>query len=41
MDTDLVVAAMRSPSGASVAMLSAARASRVTLLATAPFMLEA
>src|SRR5215471_12664896 len=36
MDTGAVVAAMRSPTGASVALLPAARAARVTLLATAP-----
>ena len=40
MDTDAVVAAMRSPSGASAALLRAARAGRVTLLATAPLCLE-
>lgn len=40
MDTDALVAAMRSPSGASAALLRAARAGRVTLLATAPLCLE-
>ena len=40
MDTDAVVAAMRSPSGASAALLRAARAGRITLLATAPLCLE-
>ena len=40
MDTDAVVAAMRSPTGASAALLRAVHASRVTLLATAPLCLE-
>jgi len=40
MDTDAVVAALRSPSGASAALLRAARESRVTLLATAPLCIE-
>jgi predicted nucleic acid-binding protein len=40
MDTDAIVAAMRSPRGASAALLRAARAGRVTLLATAPLCLE-
>ncbi len=40
MDTDAVVAAMRSPSGASAALLCAARAGRVTLLATVPVCIE-
>jgi predicted nucleic acid-binding protein len=40
MDTDAVVAAMRSPGGASAALLRAARSGRVTLLATAPLCLE-
>ena len=40
MDTDAVVAAMRSPGGASAALLRAARTGRVTLLATAPLCLE-
>lgn len=40
MDTDAVVAAMHSPGGASGALLRAARASRVTLVATAPLCLE-
>ena len=40
MDTDAVVAAMRSPGGASAALLRAARAGRVTLLATASLCIE-
>jgi predicted nucleic acid-binding protein len=40
MDTDAVVAAMRSPSGGSAALLKAARAGRATLLATAPLCFE-
>ncbi len=40
MDTDAVVAAMRSPSGASAALLRAARAGRAALLATVPLCLE-
>ena len=40
MDTDAVVAAMRSPSGASAEILRAARSGRTTLLATAPLCLE-
>lgn len=40
MDTDTVVAAMRSPGGASAALLRAARTGRPTLLATAPLCLE-
>lgn len=40
MDTDAVMAAMRSPGGASAALLRAARASRATLLATAPLCIE-
>lgn len=40
MDTDAVVAAMRSPRGASAALLQAAHEARVTLLATAPLFLE-
>ena len=40
MDTDAVVAAMRSPGGASAALLRAARGQRVTLLATAPLCFE-
>ena len=39
MDTDAVVAAMRSPSGAS-AIARAARSGRTTLVATAPLCLE-
>ena len=40
MDTDSVVAAMRSPGGASAALLRAAREGRATLLATAPLCIE-
>jgi len=40
MDTDAVVAAMRSPTGASAALLRAARQKRVTLAATVPLCLE-
>jgi predicted nucleic acid-binding protein len=40
MDTDAVVAAMRSRSGASAELLRAVRSGRVTLLATAPLCLE-
>lgn len=40
MDTDAVVAAMRSPGGASAALLRVARSGRATLLATAPLCLE-
>ena len=40
MDTDTVVAAMRSPTGASAALLQAARGGSVTLPATAPLCLE-
>ncbi len=40
MDTDTIVAAMRSPTGASAALLRAARAGRVTLPATSPLCLE-
>lgn len=40
MDTDTVVAAMRSPTGASAALLRAVRESRAILLATAPLCLE-
>ena len=40
MDTDVVVAAMRSPRGASAAILRAARQGRVTLLASMPLALE-
>ncbi|HEY5315306.1 MAG TPA: PIN domain-containing protein [Pirellulales bacterium] len=40
MDTDTIVAAMRSPAGASAALLRAARSGRVTLPATAPLCLE-
>lgn len=40
MDTDAIVAAMRSPAGASAALLRAARAGHVMLLATAPLCIE-
>ncbi|MGH9628431.1 MAG: PIN domain-containing protein, partial [Bryobacteraceae bacterium] len=40
MDTDAVVAAMRSPSGASAAILGAVRQNSVTLLLTVPLALE-
>ncbi len=40
MDTDVVVAAMRSPRGASAAILRAARQGRATLLASMPLALE-
>jgi predicted nucleic acid-binding protein len=40
MDTDTAVAAMRSPLGASAALLQAARNARVTLLATTPLCFE-
>ena len=40
MDTDTIVAAMRSPTGASAALLRGARCGRVTLLATAPLCFE-
>lgn len=40
MDTDTIVAAMRSPIGASAALLRAARCGRVTLAATVPLCLE-
>ena len=40
MDTDTIVAAMRSPTGASAALLRMARSGHVTLPATAPLCLE-
>ena len=40
LDTDVVVAAMRSPRGASAAILRAARQGRATLLANLPLALE-
>ena len=40
MDTDAIVAAMRSPSGASAAILRAARQGRITLLVNVPLALE-
>jgi len=39
-DTDVIVAAMRSPSGASAAILRAAREGRVTLLVSVPLAME-
>jgi putative PIN family toxin of toxin-antitoxin system len=39
-DTDVIVAAMRSPSGASSAILRAARQDRVTLLVSVPLAME-
>jgi predicted nucleic acid-binding protein len=40
MDTDAIVAAMRSRGGASAGLLLAARSGRATLLATAPLFVE-
>jgi predicted nucleic acid-binding protein len=40
MDTDVIVAAMRSPSGASAAILREARHGRVTLLVSVPHAME-
>lgn len=40
LDTDVVVAAMRSPSGASAAILRTAREGAVTLLMTVPLAME-
>jgi predicted nucleic acid-binding protein len=40
MDTDSLIAAMRSPGGASAALFRAARSGKATLLATAPLCLE-
>jgi predicted nucleic acid-binding protein len=40
MDTDTIVAALRSPKGASAALLLAADAGRVTLAATVPLFIE-
>ncbi|KYF18193.1 hypothetical protein AIZ20_23720, partial [Salmonella enterica subsp. enterica serovar Typhimurium] len=40
LDADALVAAMRSPSGASAALLRMARAGSVRLLATVPLALE-
>lgn len=39
-DTDVIVAAMRSPGGASAAILRAARQGRVTLLVSVPLAIE-
>ena len=40
MDTDTIVAAMRSPSGASAAIIRAARQGRATLLRSVPLAME-
>jgi putative PIN family toxin of toxin-antitoxin system len=40
LDTDVIVAGMRSPSGASAAILRAARQGRVTLLVSVPLAME-
>jgi len=40
LDTDVIVAAMRSPSGASAALLVAARKEAVTLIANVPLVIE-
>ncbi len=40
LDTDVVVAGMRSPSGASAALMMAARRGRTTLLVSVPLALE-
>lgn len=40
LDTDVVVAAMRSPRGASAAILRAARSGRITLVASVPLAME-
>lgn len=40
MDTDTIVAAMRSPTGASAALILAAAHGRATLLATVPLFIE-
>lgn len=40
LDTDVVIAAMRSPTGASAATLMSARSGRVTLLATVALFIE-
>lgn len=40
LDTDAVVAGMRSPSGASAALIRAARQGRVTLLVSVPLAIE-
>ena len=39
-DTDVIVAAMRSPDGASAAILRAARRARITLLVSVPLAME-
>lgn len=40
MDTDTIIAAMRSPTGASAALLRSARSKSLTLVATAPLCFE-
>ncbi len=40
LDTDAIVAAMRSPRGASAALLIAAQSARVTLLLSVPLAIE-
>jgi len=40
LDTDVVVAAMRSPRGASAAILRSARAGQVTLVVSVPLAME-
>ena len=40
VDTDVIVAAMRSPSGASAAILCTARQGKITLLVSVPLALE-
>jgi predicted nucleic acid-binding protein len=40
VDTDVIVAAMRSPSGASAAILPTARQGRITVLVSVPLALE-
>jgi putative PIN family toxin of toxin-antitoxin system len=40
LDTDVIVAAMRSPSGASAALLGAAMVRRLTILASVPLFFE-
>ena len=40
VDTDVIVAAMRSPSGASAAILRTARQGRITLLVSVPLAME-
>jgi predicted nucleic acid-binding protein len=40
VDTDVIVAAMRSPSGASAAILRTARQGKITLLVSVPLAVE-